>query len=237
METPYMKLWDAPNADIFMKIFLDCIDCHYQVYMQNKVLLQGISENNLMFKCGTDGHTKGILNDWDIASNDVDKLICRSQPRFSHRILSAIPFMARDLLVDGDPSPPHLYRHDLESFLYILVWAALNREFGADRPRTRGTIDPLIAHWDVSSLESAQIGKGCFITTYYTTKTKILERVQAKNSFLAPFVDALWALFCHAHLDHGTRSMKNSLEDWDDATLGGHITFENFMKAIGREPR
>jgi len=44
------------------------------------------------------------------------------------------PFKAMDLLRNG-PAPPHLYRHDLESFFYMLayvcaVWDPEKRKFG-----------------------------------------------------------------------------------------------------------
>lgn len=35
-----------------------------------------------------------------------------------------LPFMATDLSVT--PTPAHRYRHDLESFFYILIWAAVH---------------------------------------------------------------------------------------------------------------
>ncbi|KAF8156125.1 hypothetical protein B0H34DRAFT_618675, partial [Crassisporium funariophilum] len=89
---------------------------HYHAYVDAKVLH---SENNLMFKRGDAGTVKGILNDWDMASYvEANNEIPLSTA--THRT-GTIPFMACDLLADDDP-PPHLFRHDLESFYYILVW-------------------------------------------------------------------------------------------------------------------
>ncbi|KAG6846516.1 hypothetical protein H0H93_013460, partial [Arthromyces matolae] len=199
---------------------------HYQVYLQNKVLLQGISENNLMFKCGTDGHIKGILNDWDIASHDSE-LICGSQPRFEHRIPGTIPLMARDLLVDSNP-PPHLYRHDLESFFYILVWASLNYDFGADEP---SKLDLDIAEWDADTLRNAKALKSHFICDPDNI-AMILERVQPTCRILLPWIDSIWFMFNQAQ-SYAMQNHRNSPKDWDHETQGGRITFQTFMKALG----
>ncbi|KAG6846751.1 hypothetical protein H0H93_012101, partial [Arthromyces matolae] len=202
---------------------------HYQVYLQKRVILQGISENNLMFKCGTDGHIKGILNDWDIASDEVDEPICRSQPRLSHRILGTIPFMARDLLVAHGTPPPHLYRHDLESFFYILVWAAVNYDFGADDPRK--LIDPVIAEWDADTLKGAKALKSHFICDP-PTMAMVIERVQPRCRILLPWIDSLWFMFNQAQSYYMTNH-RNLPKDWDHETQGGRITFQTFMKALG----
>jgi len=69
-----------------------------------------------------DGNAKGIVNDWDMASilNDAGEVPTSAA---KHRT-GTIPFMARDLLVENPP--PRLYRHDLESFFFVLVWAAID---------------------------------------------------------------------------------------------------------------
>lgn len=84
------------------------------------MLHRDLSVNNLMFqRRGNTG--KGIVNDWDMA------LVITDDEDFSQSAPSpagTLPFMAIDLL---DETPPtHLYRHDLESLFYILVWAAVH---------------------------------------------------------------------------------------------------------------
>ncbi|KAG6825926.1 hypothetical protein H0H93_016962, partial [Arthromyces matolae] len=110
----YRKLWEARNAEEFMQIYLDC---HYYAYKDGKVLHRDLSENNLMFKYTVKGKVRGVLNDWDMASYLEEN----GEIEYSDatRRTGTIPFMACDLLVDHEP-PPHLYRHDLESFFYIL---------------------------------------------------------------------------------------------------------------------
>ncbi|KAF5383649.1 hypothetical protein D9615_003848 [Tricholomella constricta] len=121
----YGKSWEVGSVEAFQDVFVDCLECHYHAYTDAKVLHRDLSENNLMFKRTddtSDGKVKGILNDWDMAS-DVEANDEILPSTATHRI-GTIPFMAIDLLVVNKRPPPHLYRHDLESFFYILVWAA-----------------------------------------------------------------------------------------------------------------
>ncbi|KAG6814694.1 hypothetical protein H0H93_012568 [Arthromyces matolae] len=225
------KLWEAPSAEAFMDIFVDCVECHYHAYTEGRVLHRDLSENNLMFKFGADSHVRGVLNDWDMASR-VDENGENAVSNATHRT-GTIPFMARDLLVDGTP-PPHLYRHDLESFFYILVWAAVNYNFGADDPRKRY---PVLAEWDAETLRGAAADKDSFISSP-ARKKMIIQRVLPTCSILLPWIHSLWSLFSKAQSHYLQDYTDDAVsKDWDHNTIGGHITFETFMKAIGRVPR
>ena len=97
-----------------------------------------------MFYRAPDGTAWGVLCDWDLASDDKnERSPCReleaggrSEIMKADEILlvkyekdpagpcyqtGTGPFMALDLLADGDP-PVHKYRFDLESFFFVLVW-------------------------------------------------------------------------------------------------------------------
>lgn len=65
------------------------------------------------------------------------------------------PFMALDLLTTGD-TPLHLYRHDLESFFYVLVW------FCVGFNPTRHTIG-YISSWQKQDLIEIGNAKGLFL--------------------------------------------------------------------------
>lgn len=85
------------------------------------MLHRDISDNNLMVHRDGDA-VIGTLNDWDNTSEveeDGTVMSSKALQRTGTR-----PFMVLDLLVTN--TPPHLYRHYLESFLYILVWAGLH---------------------------------------------------------------------------------------------------------------
>jgi hypothetical protein len=65
----------------------------------------------------------GVLNDYDLASTSTES------PQ-SNRRTGTKPFIAIDLL--DSPPPPHLYRHDLESLLYVIIWVTSRYHNGAE---------------------------------------------------------------------------------------------------------
>jgi hypothetical protein len=64
------------------------------------------------------GSIEGVLIDFDLASHcDFYGNAIETSPKERTR---TTPFLATDLLTEMPPV--HCYRHDLESFLYALVW-------------------------------------------------------------------------------------------------------------------
>ncbi|KAJ6507675.1 hypothetical protein C8R47DRAFT_1208720 [Mycena vitilis] len=108
---PLTKLTDPHELAVAFK---GIIRCHYWLYDAAKILHRDISVSNLMSQL-IGGEVYGVLNDFDLA-------IILTAPQLSTSVqrTGSKPYMAMDLLV---PEPPkHLYRHDLESFLYVLVF-------------------------------------------------------------------------------------------------------------------
>jgi hypothetical protein len=171
---------------------------------------------------------KGIVNDWDMASHlDATGEVPTSTAR--HRT-GTIPFMASDLL-DNDP-PPHLYRHDLESFFYILVWAAVHFDI---QNRTRLPTHAALKRWDDDSLDSARTAKGELFLSYRAASKHVFCHVRNEFSdVLDNWILPLWDLFLG-----GIQSIPRPghTGPYDDDTLGGRITFHSFMAALGRVPR
>ncbi|KAF8166029.1 hypothetical protein B0H34DRAFT_260339 [Crassisporium funariophilum] len=223
----YGKLWDVGSVEAFQGVFVDCVECHYHAYVDAKVLHRDLSENNLMFKRGDAGTVKGILNDWDMASYvEANNEIPLSTA--THRT-GTIPFMAHDLLADDDP-PPHLFRHDLESFYYILVWAALHYDFSGKR---RLPIVPAVKNWDASTFETARNDKKVFIS-HKRERNQVFGNVPLEHEALLPWLTSVGVLF---HKGYMSEQQDSESPGWDNNTLGGHITFHNFMAALGRIPR
>ncbi|KAG1733221.1 uncharacterized protein EDB91DRAFT_646737 [Suillus paluster] len=73
----------------------------------------------------SDGRWIGVLNDYDLSSTTHDG------PSGNERT-GTVPFMAIDLLtpaaINGEVE--HLYRHDAESFIWVLTWVSLRYEGG-----------------------------------------------------------------------------------------------------------
>ncbi|KAG2360647.1 hypothetical protein BDR07DRAFT_1610637 [Suillus spraguei] len=89
-----------------------------------------VSPGNLMWYW-KDGKRIGVLNDYDLSSLADD-----SGPRGNERT-GTVPFMARELLtMEGQRGEvKHLYRHDLESFMWVFAWICLRYRQGVLLPR------------------------------------------------------------------------------------------------------
>jgi hypothetical protein len=177
-----------------------------------------------MFKCH-EGRAKGIVNDWDMASHlNATGEVPISTAR--HRT-GTIPFMARDLLVDNPPV--HLYRHDLESFFYILIWAAVHFDIPN---KTRLPTHRALKPWDDDSLRRARTAKSELFLTYDEAFSGVFCHVREEFSeVLANWIMPLRTLFL------GAVQSISLPGDYDKETLGGRITFNTFMAALGRVPR
>ncbi|KAJ3864438.1 hypothetical protein EV359DRAFT_41063, partial [Lentinula novae-zelandiae] len=108
---PITDLTDATElAEAFKQIF----ECYRWLYEGPKIMHRDVSISNLMFH-RIDGKLYGVLNDFDLAAFHDGSVPSTSKQRTGTK-----PFMARDLL--EHPPPRHFYRHDLESFLYVLAF-------------------------------------------------------------------------------------------------------------------
>ena len=89
---------------------------HYRLWV-NGIHHGDISFNNLMYDfLAETGEPVGIVNDYDLATW-VDHSTMNTDRT------GTIPFMAIDLLDGGlDSCTPRLYRHDMESFVWVLAY-------------------------------------------------------------------------------------------------------------------
>ncbi|KAG9022616.1 hypothetical protein FRB95_014525 [Tulasnella sp. JGI-2019a] len=98
----------------FLLVFFDSALCHYALWTL-EVSHRDINANN--FIC-VHGKCWGALNDFDLASNHDWQGVTKTG------LTGTLPFMALDLLGPNglEGKVPHLYRHDLESFYWVLMW-------------------------------------------------------------------------------------------------------------------
>ncbi|KAI4294383.1 hypothetical protein K525DRAFT_274378 [Schizophyllum commune Loenen D] len=102
----------------FIDAWFQCAEAHYLAWTHG-IHHQDPSLDNLMYRGRRDGKICPVFNDWDLA-------IDASAPQ-THTGLQrtgTMQFMASARLESGawDGHLPHIYRHDLEAFLYILAW-------------------------------------------------------------------------------------------------------------------
>ncbi|KAM4067749.1 hypothetical protein HRG_009852 [Hirsutella rhossiliensis] len=99
----------------------DAIKVHRSLFMDGEILHRDISENNIIL---TDPDTadgcKGVLIDLDLAKEEG------TGPSGARHRTGTMEFMAIEVLLEIS----HTYRHDLESFFYVLIWQCARRGWG-----------------------------------------------------------------------------------------------------------
>ena len=191
------------------------------------MLHRDLSINNLMCDKRPTGYM-GILSDWDLASmiDDRNAVIASNA---KHRT-GTVPFMSIHLL---KASPPHKYCHDLESFFYILVWAAVHFDL-----QKKQCLPPLpdFQEWNHSNLVKAAGPKLSFLL--YPTELSSFVSDDFKPLF-ETWIMALQELFLQVYTLNNVKR-PNDVASWSEIILDRlekSVTFETFMSAIGRKPR
>ena len=198
----------------------------------------------------------GILNDWDMSSRVVrypgvasvvtmvtnDSSLVAKADALTNRT-GTVPFMALDLLNEDGPTPKHLYRHDLESFLWILIWAAVHYDIPNKKnlSASQSEIDEELKIWDEGTHEQVWACKRALLRRVSNGSPRssnsdsdfrdVLDRVRPEFQKLrTEWIVPLIRMFHRAY---------NELRyvDVDEETCGGIITFDAFMATINRKPR
>jgi hypothetical protein len=170
--------------------------------------------------------SRGILNDFDMAMEITDGVPHTTN---SHHRTGTLPFMARELL--GVVNPEHLYRHDLESFFYILIWAAVHYDF---RKQDRSNkVRKVLLRW-VSPATAKSAKAELYSGDYFLDELAPCVRPEFKglwDGWIVPLREMFRKAFSWCD---GARIEKIS---YSVDTLDGRITFAKFMEAIGEVPR
>ncbi|KAJ7243568.1 hypothetical protein B0H12DRAFT_1188494 [Mycena haematopus] len=206
---------ELKDPDELAQAFQQIFECYRWLVEEIKTIHRDISVSNLMFH-KIDGKVYGVLNDFDLALRLEHK-----PPSTSKHRTGTKPYMAIDLLV---PEPPyHLYRHDLESFLYVLVFLTC---------RIAGST---FADWEDLAMKELRSEKTAVIANRTFPPTKDLF-----HRFRLPILDI-------ARLFRTGFNNRSSYEDADeiavltgaarpssfeDETLGDAVTFDKFAAIL-----
>lgn len=188
----------------------------------------------------------GVFVDFDAPAPAISpegNIQLGADPR--HRVLTPMRFMALDILKDvnraqrssksnsSHPSPlkKHLYRYDLESFYYFLIWACTHYDLRRNI-RWKGSRSRRLSAWASRLVENVRLVKN---TSCAGTIRDLKDHVLWEwENVWRNWVDPLVSMFSIGLLEVGRSHCENQTGvDFD--TCGGRITFEKFMKAIGED--
>ncbi|KAM3548089.1 hypothetical protein ARSEF4850_009621 [Beauveria asiatica] len=137
---------DFESVQELLEVLRDAIRAHQSLLIKGRILHRDISSNNIII---TDtnklGAFKGILIDLDLAKDqDRERSGARNQT-------GTMQFMAIQVLRGKD----HTYRHDLESFFYVLLWMCARESWGKEKIRGEETppLTSRLRKWEIGSFE------------------------------------------------------------------------------------
>ncbi|KAJ7613916.1 hypothetical protein FB45DRAFT_886025 [Roridomyces roridus] len=167
-----------------------------------------------------DGEIHGVLNDFDLSQFLDDSCGSTSDER-----TGTTSFMALDLL-DTERPPKHLPRHDLESFMYVLVFLVCD------------IADARLRRWDDLEMDQAHNFKFRTLCKGFPPPRHGFGRFakwtfQLRNLF-ARAVDARFDAETIMWLNRGEEAHEKvqELPEVDNETLGGRVTFDTFAAAL-----
>lgn len=171
-------------------------------------------------------HSEGVLIDFDIAAR-VD---AQGLPVDRDELPPAgtLQFRAADLV---RPERPYraLYRHDLESFFYALLWIQLHYQDGvySRHPRAGPWEFGFLGSW------SATRGNKRGLFDSFASEADNIPSIALRDEWLVPllkmFADAFDAPVLAAMKAYEVDRRPTPIEE---ETFGGALTFENFMAII-----
>ncbi|KAF6743443.1 hypothetical protein DFP72DRAFT_827813 [Ephemerocybe angulata] len=233
----YDKLWEAGSIEAFKQAWLDCVECHHEAWKRGGVLHRDLSESNIMISRRGGGDPKGLLNDWDMASF-VEAL--KDQTSSAHNRTGTLPFMALDIIYPTTLTVhprEHWYRHDLESFFWILVWAAIHYNL---KEKTRDKeVHPSLVPWTSDDVHTHAFAKIAFLRPWDDRAKLAFDDIKPGfEQVLEDWIVPLRKLIKDSREAYGVELESKAPSDtFDYSTCGGAFTFETFMATIKQTPR
>ncbi|KAF8336881.1 uncharacterized protein EI90DRAFT_3043966 [Cantharellus anzutake] len=205
------------DTKVFFQVFLSTIEIHRQAFAKANILHRDIHVDNLMCM-DVDGGPTGFLIDWDFASGpDSHPPENLEQTAFT---LNG-KFLAIDLL--RTESQARFYRHDLESFFWLLWSIVLTQasivEWGE-----------IVSKWEQDTVDERRARKTYFLDR--TVQEVIARLMECEESGLSHsgVIECLVQL--SFLISDGQDALLYRTEVTNVETADDHITYAKFVAAL-----
>ena len=160
---------------------------------------------------------KGVLIDFDMAVLDRDPKtgnFLEVQPFTG----GTLPFRAAELCQE-QPLPRSLYRHDLESFFFVLIWIMFHR--------SKTNPDLCFGTWCSGNWVGIHGRKQGFLL-------RVGEQLPRDLPLLDEWIKPLWTGFAEGYsaMFDRVRASKVDVTESGNRTLYGHVTYASYMKTL-----
>ncbi|KAH9939898.1 hypothetical protein B0H21DRAFT_893797 [Amylocystis lapponica] len=198
----YEPLESVDGVDEFKVVFEHVVRAHHWVLSTSGVLHRDISAGNIMFYRNAEGHAVGMLCDWDLAAEQLSDAEYEEDDNRSFRI-HPMPkeddqgatsashwdrpiYRARHVI--GGRTPLHRYRHELESFFFLLSYVCA--VFDPEQHR----FGPFSA-WERGNVDDVAAAKLVFYLNRRTFESSFGRTHEDFESLVDEWVTPLWRLF------------------------------------------
>lgn len=163
---------DFNSIKELLEAMRDAIRAHQSLYTTSKILHRDISSNNIIIPdsktdSSSDSDSDSISNSDSVSDADLDAdskedafkgmlidldlaKVLDSSPSGARHQTGTMQFMAIQVLLTAD----HTYRHDLESFFYVLIWMCARKAWEKKQfisPGERRPKESLLRKWEIGS--------------------------------------------------------------------------------------
>ncbi|KAF8314413.1 uncharacterized protein EI90DRAFT_437989 [Cantharellus anzutake] len=207
------------DTKTFFQVFLSIIKTHHQAYKKANILHRDIHMDNLMCKI-VDGHPAGILIDWDFASGPISHR--PDDPQQTAFTLN-VAFLPIDLL--QKECPPRLYRHDLESFFWVLWSIIISKADATDLDAFAS-----MSQWGQGDIDHRRILKTAFLTRGQRDVVGLLQTCKHTGLSRPGVLQCLSTL--SDQILRGQDALRRRTRSTNIETADGHITYTDFVATI-----
>ncbi|KAF2454800.1 FunK1 protein kinase [Lineolata rhizophorae] len=143
-----MRTYKSPLE--LLVVLRDAIRAHKSLYLTGNILHRDISENNIIITDPEKDGFQGVLIDLDLAKE------LRTGRSGARCRTGTMEFMAIEVLLGIS----HTYRHDLESFFYVLLWLCARRGWEKSNSATGQSTSQLRAWYtgNYEDIANAKLG-------------------------------------------------------------------------------